>query len=93
MQSFYSPVKFGLFFIYILKAYRKKSSWILLRKNMYNSLLAFFSWNACTLSILKDFSVENLETYPSTFLSKFSSEIYCSIYLELLIIEVVLLHT
>ena len=28
--------------------------------------------------ILKDFSVENPETTPSTFLSKFSSEIYLS---------------
>ena len=28
--------------------------------------------------VLKDFSVENLETTPSTFLSKFSSEIYLS---------------
>ena len=33
MQSFYFPVKFGLFLIYILNAYRKKSPWILLRKN------------------------------------------------------------
>ena len=45
---------------------------------MFNSLIAFLSWNACTFSILKDFSVENLETTPSTFLSKFSSGIYSS---------------
>ena len=74
MQVFYFSVKFGLVIIYVLKSYNKKSSSILLRKNMLNSILAFFCWNACTLWI----SVENLETTPSTFFSKFSSEIYLS---------------
>ena len=38
-----------------------------------------FSFEKYVLSqVLKDFSVENLETTPSTFLSKFSSEIYLS---------------
>ena len=46
---------------------------------MFNSLLAFFFWKKHLPSqVLKDFSVENLETTPSTFLSKFSSEIYLS---------------
>ena len=56
---------------------------------MFNLLHAFFFWKACTLSSLKDFSVENLETIPSTFLSIFSQK---SIHLELLIIGVVFLH-
>ena len=55
---------------------------------MFNLLHAFFFWKVCTLSNLKDFSVENLETIPSTFLSIFFPEIY----LELLIIGVVFLH-
>ena len=42
MQGFYFLVKFSLVLIYILKVYRKESSSILLRKNMLNSLLAFF---------------------------------------------------
>ena len=50
MQRFYFLVKFGLVLIYILKVYRKKSSWTLLRKNMFNSLLAFIFWKACTFS-------------------------------------------
>ena len=78
MQGFYFSVKFGLVIIHVLKAYRKKSSSILLREDILNLLLAFFSWNRCTFSILQDFSVENLETPPSTFLSKFFSELYLS---------------
>ena len=46
---------------------------------MFSSLFAFFFWKKHLPSqVLKDFSVENLETTPSTFLSKFSSEIYLS---------------
>ena len=90
MQGFYFSVKFGLFIIYVLKTYRKKSSSILLRKNMLNSLLAFFSCDACTFSILEDVSVQNLETTPSTFLSNFF--FLGSPYLELLIIGIVVLH-
>ena len=68
MHDFYFLVKFGLVLMYILKVYRKKSSSILLH---------FFFWKVCIFSkVLKDFSVENLETTPGTFLSKFSSEIY-----------------
>ena len=45
---------------------------------MFNSLLAFFYEKYVPFQVLKDFSVEILETTPSTFLSKFSSEIYLS---------------
>ena len=38
---------------------------------MFNSLLV-------PSQVFKDFSVENVETTPSTFLSKFCSEIYLS---------------
>ena len=54
---------------------------------MLNSLLAFFFWNACNFSILKDFSVENL--LPALFSRNF---LLRSIYHELLIIGVVFLH-
>ena len=81
IQGFYFLVKFGLVLIHRLKVYRKKSSSILfdfLLNSMY--LLKFFI----------DFSVENLETPPSNFLSKCFSEIYLSPIL--LIIEVVTLN-
>ena len=78
MQGLYFFVKFGLVLIYTLKAYHKKSSSILLRKNMFNSWLPFFFWKACVPShVLRDFSFENVETTPRF------------IYLELLIIGVV----
>ena len=80
MQGFYFFVKFGLVLIYILKVYRKKSSSILLRKNMFNSLCSnmFIAFEKHVPSqVLKDFFVENLETTPRP------------IYLELLIIGVV----
>ena len=78
IQDFYFLVKFGLVLIYISKVCRKKSSSILLRKNMFNSLLAFFFCKACTSSSFQRFSVENLETTPSNFLPKFFCEIYLS---------------
>ena len=53
----------------------KKSSSILLKKNMFNPLLAFFFCKTAPSQVLKCFSVENQETTPSTFLSKFSCEI------------------
>ena len=43
MQGFYFSVKFGLVIIHVLKADRKKSFSILLREDMLNLLLAFFS--------------------------------------------------
>ena len=87
MQSFYLLFKFGLVLIYILKLYRKKSSLIFSRKNMFNSLLAFSSFKYHVPSqFLKDFSVENLDTTPALFSRNF---LLRSIYLELLIIGVV----
>ena len=56
IQGFYFLVKFGLAFIYILKSYRKKYSSIFLRKNMFNSLLAFFFWKVCIFSSFERFS-------------------------------------
>ena len=75
MQGFYFLVKSGLP-IYILKVYRKKSFSILLRKNMFNSLLAFFFWKTCTFSSFKGFLCWKSRNYSQHFLSKFSSEIY-----------------
>ena len=77
MQGFYFFVKFDLILVYLLKVYRKKSPSILLRKNMFDSLLAFCFWKHVPSQILKDFSAESLETTPT------------SIYLELLIIGVI----
>ena len=69
IQGFYFLVKFGLVLIYRLKVYRKKYSSILLRKNMIN-----FSFEKYVPSqVFNGFSVENLETTPSNFLSKFFS--------------------
>ena len=78
MYGFYFLVKFFVVLIYILKVYFKRSSSILLRKK--HSIHYFhFSFEKNVLSqFLKDLSVENLETTPSTFLSKFSCEIYLS---------------
>ena len=56
----------------------KKSSSILLKKNMFNPLLAFFFCKTAPSQVLKCFSVENQETNPSTFLSKFFRDIYLS---------------
>ena len=53
MQDFYFLVKFGLALIFILKVYRKKSSSILLRKKMFNLLLAFFFLKFWKISLLK----------------------------------------
>ena len=68
MQGFYFFVKFGLVLIYILKVYRKKSSSIVQCSIHY---LHFSFKKHVPSQILKDFSVENLETTPR------------SIYLEL----------
>ena len=55
MRGFHFLVKFGLVLISILKVYSKKSSSILLRKYMFNSLLALFFWKACTVSCFERF--------------------------------------
>ena len=78
IQGFYSLVKFSLVLISISKFYRQKCSSMLLRKicSIHYFYLPFEKHVSC--EVLKDFYVENLETTPSTFCSKFSSEIYLS---------------
>ena len=78
IQGFYSLVKFSLVLISISKFYRKKCSSMLLRKicSIHYFYLPFEKLVSC--EVLKDLYVENLETTPSTFCSKFSSEIYLS---------------
>ena len=78
MQGLLLLVKFGLVLIYILKIYRKQSFSILWEKICSIHYLHFFVEKHVPSQILKDFSVENLDTTPSTFHSKFCSEIYLS---------------
>ena len=78
MLGFYFLAKFGLFLTYILTVYHKKSSSILLRKNMFNLYLHFSFKKPVPSQFLQDFSVENLETTLITFLSNFFPEIYLS---------------
>ena len=89
IQGFYFLVKLGLVLLYVLKVHHKKFSSILLRKNMFNSVLAFSFEKNISSQDFKDFSVENLETTASNFFSFFFLR---SIYLPLLIIQVVFLH-
>ena len=63
IQGFYFLVKFGLAFIYILKSYRKKYSSIFLRKNIFNSLLAFFFWKVCIFSSFERFLLLSFHSY------------------------------
>ena len=77
MQAFYFSVKFGLVLIYVLEVYRKKSSSILLRKICSIHYLHFSFEKHVSSKILKDFSVENLESTPRY------------IYLKLLIMGIV----
>ena len=89
-------VKFGLVLIYILKVYRKKPSsfffcfFFVFEKKICSVHYLHFSFEKHVLSqVLKDFSLENVETTSSTFLLKFPVR---SINLELVIIGVVFLH-
>ena len=76
MQGFYLLVKIGLVFIHIPKVYRNTPSSILLRK-IFSFHFLFFSFEKHLPSqVLKDFSVENLESPANNCFSKFSSEIY-----------------
>ena len=75
--DFYFWVKFDLVLIYMLKIYRKKSLWFYWEKICSIHYLHFPFEKHVPSQVLKDFSVENLETTPR------------SIYLELLIIGVV----
>ena len=78
MQGFYFLVKIGLVFIHIPNIYRNTPSSILLRKIFSFHSLYFSFEKHIPSQVLKDFSVENLETTPSTCLSRFLSEIYLS---------------
>ena len=69
MQGFYFFVKFGLVLIYILKVYRKKPSLILLGRNIFNSLLAFCFWKACTFSSFERFLCWKSRNYSQIYLS------------------------
>ena len=69
MQGFYFFVKFGLVLIYILKVYRKKPSLILLGRNIFNSLLAFCFWKACTFSSFERFICWKSRNYSQIYLS------------------------
>ena len=78
MQGFHLLVKFGLVQIFILKLYREKSSSFFWEK-MSSIYYLHFSFEKHVLSqVLKDLSVENLETTRSTFLSMFSCKTYLS---------------
>ena len=74
MQTCYFLANFGFVLTYILKAYRKKFSFILL----FNSLLAIFFWKACTFSSFEKFLCWKFRNYSHTFLSKSSFDIYLS---------------
>ena len=78
MQGFYFSVKFGLVLIYILKAYHKNPLRFCWEKICWIYYLHFSLEMHAPSQFLKDFSVENLKTIPSSFLSKFASEIYFS---------------
>ena len=71
MQDFYFLVKFCLVLIYIFQFYRKKSSSILLRKNLFNSLLAFFFWKACTVSSFERSLCWKSRNYSQIYLPRF----------------------
>ena len=73
----------------MLKVYHIKSSSIWLRKNMWNSLLAFFFWKAWTSSSFQKFLWWKSRNYSQQF--SLESFFLRSIYLQLLIIEVVYL--
>ena len=73
MQGFYFFVKFCLVLIYILKVYRKKSASILLRKNIFNSLLAFSFWNTCTFLCFERFLCWKSRNYFQIYLSRINN--------------------
>ena len=75
-RNFYFLVKFGLVLIHVLRFIVKN----LLRWEKICSIhyLHFSFEKHVHFQVLKDFSVENLQTNPCPFLSKFSCEIYLS---------------
>ena len=77
MQGFYFSIKCGLALIYILKVHSKNSLQFYWEKIYSIHYLHFALEKHVYSQVLKDFSVENLETTPRF------------IYLELLVIGVV----
>ena len=75
MQGFHFLIKFGLVLIYVSMVYRKKVLFDFIEKKCSIHYLHFSFENHAPSQVLKCFSVENQETTPSTFLSKFSCEI------------------
>ena len=76
-QRFSFLVKFGLVLNYILKDYRKNNIFDFIKKKACLIHYLHFPFKKHVPSqVLIDLSVENLETTPSTFLSKVSSKIY-----------------
>ena len=79
MHGFYFLAKFGLVLIHILKVYRKKFSSVFFWEKICSIHYLHFSFEKHVFfQILKDFTVENLETNSSTFISTFSCELYFS---------------
>ena len=71
-------VKFGLVLMYILKVIVKNPLRFYWEKHIKFIPFRFSFEKYVPSQVLKDFSVEDPETTPSTFLSKFYSEIYLS---------------
>ena len=71
MHGFYLFVKFRIWFLFIYWRFIvKKSSSILLRKSMFNSLLAFCFWKACTSSSFERFLCWKFRNYSQIHLSE-----------------------
>ena len=68
----------SLVLIYVLKFYRTKLLSILLRRHMFTLFPIFFLGTHVPSQLLRDFSVENLETTPNTFPLKLQSNIFLS---------------
>ena len=78
IQDSYFLVKFGLVLIYILK-FIVKNHFQFYWENICSIHYLHFAFEKHVPSqVFKDFSVENLETTPSNFISKFFSEIFLS---------------
>ena len=78
MQGCSFLVKLGLVLIKISKVRRIKYTLVLLRKICSIHYLHLSFEKHVPSQVMKELSIEILETTPSTFLSKFYSEIYLS---------------
>ena len=70
MQGFYFFVKFGLVLLYIWKVKNPLSQKILFDCSMFNSLLSFFFWKACTFSSFERFLCWKSTNYSHIYLSR-----------------------